>query len=128
MTVITMSETELNKLEIIRDVDFERMPVRAAAVVLGVTERQVWRLLKRYRLNGAEGLISRKRGHPSNWRIPHDARAAIMDLVRSRYADFGPIFAHLDGRRRPVEAQEETRHFVRHKSCPYAEAAILTDQ
>jgi predicted DNA-binding protein (UPF0251 family) len=61
MRVLTMSDSELNKLEIIRDVDLERMPTRAAASVLGVTERQVWRLLKRYRLHGAEGLISQAR-------------------------------------------------------------------
>lgn len=93
MRVLTMSDSELNKLEIIRDVDLERMPARAAASVLGVTERQVWRLLKRYRLYGAEGLTSRKRGQPSNRRIPDEARTAIMDLVRARYSDFGPTFA-----------------------------------
>ena len=43
MRVLTMSDTELDKLEIIRDVDLERIPARAAAVVLGISERQVWR-------------------------------------------------------------------------------------
>jgi hypothetical protein len=34
-----MSDAELTKFEILRDVDHERMPVRAAQV-LGLTERQ----------------------------------------------------------------------------------------
>jgi predicted DNA-binding protein (UPF0251 family) len=62
MPVWIMSDAELTKFEILRDVDHEQMPVRAAAQVLGLTERQVWRLLKAYRLRGADGLISKKRG------------------------------------------------------------------
>lgn len=93
MRVLTMSDAELDKLEIIRDVDLERIPARAAAVVLGISERQVWRLLKRYRLQGAGGLISMKRGQPSNRRTPYDVRSAVMAIVRSNYADFGPTFA-----------------------------------
>jgi transposase len=69
------------------------MPVRAAAQVLGLTERQVWRLLKAYRLRGADGLISKKRGQPSNRRTPDDVRLAAMAIVKERYADFGPTLA-----------------------------------
>ena len=43
MPVRIMSDAEVTKFEILRDVDHERMPVRAAAQVLGLTERQVWR-------------------------------------------------------------------------------------
>jgi len=69
------------------------MPARAAAQVLGLTERQVWRLLKAYRLRGADGLISKKRGKPSNRRTPDDVRLAAMAIVKERYADFGPTLA-----------------------------------
>jgi len=86
MPVRIMSDAELTKFEILRDVDHERMPVRAAAQVLGLTERQVWRLLKAYRLRGADGLISRKRGRPSNRKTPDDVRLAAMTLVKERYA------------------------------------------
>jgi predicted DNA-binding protein (UPF0251 family) len=57
MPVRIMSDAELIKFEVLRDVDHERMPARAAAVLLGLSERQVWRLLKAYRLCGADGLI-----------------------------------------------------------------------
>lgn len=93
MPVRIMSDAELTKFEILRDVDHERMPVRAAAQVLGLTERQVWRLLKAYRLRGVDGLISRKRGRPSNRKTPEDVRLAAMAIVRERYADFGPTLA-----------------------------------
>jgi hypothetical protein len=93
MPVRIMSDAELTKYEILRDVDLERMPVRAAAQVLGLTERQVWRLLKAYRLRGADGLISKKRCQPSNRRTPDDVRLAAMAIVKERYADFGPTLA-----------------------------------
>ena len=46
MPVRIMSDAELTKFEILRDVDHDRMPPRAAAQLLGLSERQVWRLLK----------------------------------------------------------------------------------
>ena len=57
--------------------------MRAAAQVLGLTERQVWRLLKAYRLRGADGLISRKRGRPSNRKTP-DVPNVCRSLVALR--------------------------------------------
>jgi len=88
-----MSDAELSKFEILRDVDHGRMPARAAAVVLVLGERQIWRLLKAYRVRGADGLISQKRGRPSNHKTPDDVRLAVMAIVQERYADFGPTLA-----------------------------------
>ena len=93
MGVRIMSDAELSKLEVLRDVDAERLPVRSAAGVLGLCERQVWRLLRAYRKAGADGLISKKRGRPSNRRTPMEVRQAVMEIVRARYPDFGPTLA-----------------------------------
>ena len=49
MTVLSVSDAELGRLEVMRDVDHGRLPVRAAAQLLGRSERQVWRLLKAFR-------------------------------------------------------------------------------
>ncbi len=88
-----MSDAELTKFEILRDFDHDRMPPRAAAQLLGLSERQVWRLLKAYRVRGVDGLISKKRGRPSNRKTPNDVRQAAMAIVKERYADFGPTLA-----------------------------------
>jgi len=93
MPVRIMSDTELSKFEVLRDVDHERMAPRDAAQVLGLSERQVWRLLRAYRANGADGLISKKRGRPSNRKTPEELRSATMTIIKDRYADFGPTFA-----------------------------------
>jgi hypothetical protein len=93
VTVRIMSDTELTKYEVLRDIDHERLSAPAAAGILGISERHVWRLLKAYRLRGADGLISKKRGRPSNRRTPTDLRHAAMDIIKVRYADFGPTLA-----------------------------------
>ena len=69
------------------------MPARAAAQLLGRSERRVWRLLKAFRRDGAAGLISKKRGRPSNRKTAAAVRAAALWVVRQNYADFGPTLA-----------------------------------
>jgi len=93
MAVLSVSDGELRRLEVLRDVDRGCLPVRAAAQLLGRSERQVWRLLKAFRAEGVGGLISKKRGRPSNRRTGASVRAAAMWIVRHNYADFGPTLA-----------------------------------
>ncbi len=93
MAVWEMSETELSRLDVIRDVDRGRMTVAAAAELLALERRQVFRLLKAFRLEGAPGLISKRRGRPSNRRKSETVRYTALALVRERYADFGPTLA-----------------------------------
>jgi hypothetical protein len=71
-----------------------RLTQREAARVLGVTERQLRRLWTAYRQHGASGLASRQRGRRSNRRLADALREDALALVRERYSDFGPTFAH----------------------------------
>jgi transposase len=93
MAVLSMSDGELRRLEVLRDVDRSCLPVRAAAQLLGRSERQVWRLLKGFRSAGAAGLVSKKRGRPSNRKTTAVVRTAALWIVRQNYADFGPTLA-----------------------------------
>jgi len=93
MAVLSVSDGELRRLEVLRDVDRGDLPVGAAARLLGRSERQVWRLLKAFRSDGVAGLISKKRGRPSNRRTAAAVRAAVLWVVRHNYADFGPTLA-----------------------------------
>ncbi len=90
---ITMSKKELTRYEIVRRVIDKRMRQAEAASRLGVTERQVKRLVRAVREEGATGLVSKRRGRPSNRRIGEDEKAYCLDLMRARYADFGPTLA-----------------------------------
>src|SRR4051794_28586688 len=93
MALITMSKKELGRLEALVDLDGGRITAARAAGLIGVGERQVFRLLKAYRASGAEGLASRRRGRPSNRRHPDEVREAALAAIRERYADFGPTLA-----------------------------------
>jgi len=93
MAVLSMSDEELRRLEVVRDVDRGGLPVRAAAQLLGRSERQVWRLLKAFRSAGAAGLVSKKRGRRSNRKTTTAVRTAALWIVRQNYADFGPTLA-----------------------------------
>src|ERR1700751_1386930 len=93
VAVLSVSDGELRRLQVSRDVDRDGLPVRAAAQLLGRSERQVWRLLKAFRRDGAAGLISRKRGRPSNRRTAASVRTAALWIIRQNYADFGSTLA-----------------------------------
>jgi transposase InsO family protein len=67
--------------------------VEDAAAVLGLKRRQVFRLFVRMRAEGASGIVSRKRGRPSNRRHSVALREQIIAIVREHYHDFGPTLA-----------------------------------
>jgi transposase len=88
-----MSAKELDRLEILGRVAERRLTQRRAAERLGLSERQVRRLCRALGQQGAAGLVSRKRGRPSNRKLPGSVRDQALALVRERYADFGPTLA-----------------------------------
>jgi transposase len=93
MSLITMSQKELNRLEAIQKIRDRRLSVVDAARLLSLSRSQVHRLLQAYDRDGAAGLVSGKRGRPSNRRHGDEFRNAVLDLVRERYHDFGPTLA-----------------------------------
>lgn len=90
MTVRLMSDGELSRLEVLRDLDHKRLTTQAAVRLLGLGRRQVFRLLKAYRSEGATGLISKRRGRRSKRRKPDALRRAVLVIIREWYWDFGP--------------------------------------
>jgi hypothetical protein len=64
-----------------------------AARMLNLGVRQVQRLCAAVAQQGADGLVSRKRGRPSSRRFPDQFRRAIVTLISAHYSDFGPTLA-----------------------------------
>jgi hypothetical protein len=93
MTLVVMSSKELGRVGVLQDVAAGRMTIAAAASVLTLSRRQIFRLLRAYQSDGAAGLASRRRGRPSNRRYPDDVRLLALSIIRERYADFGPTLA-----------------------------------
>ena len=93
MTVLAMSDGELSRFDTLMRVERGELRVEDAAALLGLKRRQVFRLLDRLRSDGAAGLMSRKRGRPSNRRHSDAFREQIIAIVREHYHDFGPTLA-----------------------------------
>lgn len=65
-----------------------RLSCGEAAELLGMSERHFRRLRDRYELDGAEGLIDRRRGRASGRRAPVDRIEWVLEQYRTRYFDF----------------------------------------
>jgi hypothetical protein len=82
------------------------LTTEAAAQLLGLERRQVFRLLKAYRAEGDAGLISKRRGRRSN--RPEALRQVALALIRERIQRGEPLL--------PA------------RYCETATAAVLTHQ
>jgi transposase len=90
MSVVAMSHGELSRYDTLRRFERGELRIEDAAMLLGVSRRQVYRLLDRLRADGPEALVSWKRGRPSNRDFGDDFRVHVLSLVREHYHDFGP--------------------------------------
>ena len=61
-----MSPKELNRVDVIRDISELRLRQKDAAELLKLPRRHIQRLVNQYRGQGPAGLVSLRRGKPSN--------------------------------------------------------------
>jgi len=92
--IVTMSTKELTRLEVMQRLKDKRLIQKEAAKLLGLSIRQIKRLWQKYQKQDAKGLISKRRGVPSNNRIDAGVSQQALDLIKKKYADFGPTLAH----------------------------------
>jgi hypothetical protein len=93
MGALGMSVAERKRLELFGRVRDGELSVAAAAAVLGISERQAWRVKARYVREGDGGLVHRLRGKPSNRETDGAVRSAVLELYREKYAGWGPTLA-----------------------------------
>ncbi len=108
---ITRQMRDLDRLKTIQAViDRELKPGRAAER-LGMSVRQIERLVIRYRAEGPVGLISRHRNRTGNRALKASLAERIVGILREQYADFGPTLAteKLRSRHDIVIAKETVR-------------------
>lgn len=92
--LLQMSAKELSRLEVMQRLSGKRMSQKEAGKILGLSTRQIKRLLKRYRQDGAAGLVSRHRGRKANNRLSEEVKRKALNLLKTKYQDFGPTLAH----------------------------------
>jgi transposase len=92
--LLTMSNREITRLEVMQRLKEKRLKQKEAAQMLGISIRQVKRLWRAYRQIGAPGLVSARRGKPSNNQLDAGVTQRALDLIKEKYDDFGPTLAH----------------------------------
>jgi hypothetical protein len=94
-----MSKQKFGRFEALLRVQSDRLRASDACVLIGLQRRQVFRRLRGLKQDGPASLPSKRRGRPSNHRIPAEVRTLALPIVRERYADFGPTPRLRGGRR-----------------------------
>lgn len=86
----TMSEKEIKRLTILGELEKKQITQAMAAKQIGVSVRQIKRLWRAYREQGAAGLVNKSRGKPSHNQLGEAVKQQVLDLIVERYRDFGP--------------------------------------
>src|SRR4030066_1789334 len=92
--LLTMSKREITRMEVMQRLKDKRLRQHEASRMLGISVRQVKRLFRAYKACGPSGLVSRRRGKPSNYQLDPNTVQKAIDLICEHYRDFGPTLAH----------------------------------
>jgi len=91
--IIRMSLREVKRLKAIHEVSKGHITQRVASSMLGLSERQVRRLVRCVKNDGDEGVIHKSRGRRSNRKKPDKVRTKALSFYRKKYQGFGPTLA-----------------------------------
>lgn len=92
--IITMSTKEANRISVLEKLKTKHLKQGKAAWILGISVRQVRRLLVRYRRDGAAGITHQLRGIPSNNQADPNVLDGAIVAIKNRYHDFTVTLAH----------------------------------
>jgi transposase len=89
-----MSKKEINRIDTLCRIERGEETIERAARILGISERQMYRVVRRYREAGEAGLCHALRGRASNQGFSPELCKTAMRLFREQYSDYGPtLFA-----------------------------------
>ena len=92
--LVSMSDKELKRLSVLQEICDQRITQPQAAQLLHISERQIRRLLQKYKTQGPTALAHAARGQISNSRLPEELRLKCLNLVAEQFHGFGPTLAH----------------------------------
>ena len=85
---VTLTMRDLTRYQVIEASLDGRTQVMAAASVLGISERQVYRLRRRVREEGIKGVVHRLRGRRSHRRLSDEEWDEVVRLYEDKYKGF----------------------------------------
>lgn len=90
---LTMTYHEIDRHVMIRQIMDKQITQRHGASVLGLSTRQLRRLVRRVEALGVEGLISKHRNKASNNHTKIQVKERALNLIRENFHDYGPTLA-----------------------------------
>ena len=93
MDIIPMKMDEINQYDVIKRLIRKEMSEKEASDMLRKSTRQIRRIKKRVKEEGAKGLIHKLRGQKSNNVLDEKESLEIKKLLHEKYYDFKPGFA-----------------------------------
>jgi hypothetical protein len=118
VTVRLMSDGERARFGVLRDLDQRRLTIAAAAQLLRLERRQVFRLLTAYGIEDTAGLTSKRRGGPSNRRKPAALRGKSCRSLASGTGTSASVYPCRSNNCLRADAAQH-RHFMRARSIPH---------
>lgn len=88
--ILTMSQKEIDRIHIIKKMETKEIKVEEGSKLIGISERQTYRVLKKFREEGIKGIIHKLRGKKSNRGYPEELKRKVIGIYRSNYSDYGP--------------------------------------
>jgi transposase len=88
--MLTMSQKELDRLQIIKQIERKELGVDEGADLMEISQRQTYRVLKKVREEGSKGIIHKLRGRKSNRGYPKELKNRVIGLYKANYDDYGP--------------------------------------
>jgi len=93
MGQIAMSMKETERIAIMDNLVAKRIKQKHASSQLGISVRQVRRIVKRYKREGIVGLMHRSRGRVGNRALTRELKQQVISRIKQQYPDFGPTLA-----------------------------------
>ena len=109
MTTLTMKDEK--RLDVIQRVYRSELTVGQAALVLGLSERQCYRVKARVGKAGAKGVVHGNRGRPCKRKLKDSTVRRVLELARGKYQGFNDH--HLTEKLKEQESIEMSREKVR---------------
>lgn len=90
---LTVGKKEERRANVLAALDVKQWMMGEACTLLGLSERQVWRLLAQYRMQGLAGLVHGNRGRTPIHATPEEVREQVVRLARGAYD--GANYTHM---------------------------------
>lgn len=102
-----MSSKEVNRGTVLNNVSSGVITLRKASDLLNLSYPQTKRIWAKFKQNGPKGLISKKRGKPSNRAVSQESRGEIVAIIEQHYYECKPLF---------VSEKLQERHGMKYSS------------